>query len=224
MLLRRQSDGRVVVLSQIKLTDFLSALTTGSVLFVKAGGVAGEDASNLFWDDTNNRLGIGTVSPAVPLHIAGAGRFGGTLDSTKAAATGFTRVLPNFCKPSSNFAAETWTNATACTARLTGRTLPADAKYILLEIRWRALSNNAIGQRGNTVSFYTDNVCTNAAAFIEYEVREEVAVVAGTVIGKHNDLLIVPLTDTDTFHATQANTGGNGNSEITNYVVRGYWD
>ena len=67
----RLADGRVVTLTQIRLTDFLSALTTGSVLFVKTGGVAGEDNSNLFFDDTNNRLGVGTASPSQPLHVVG---------------------------------------------------------------------------------------------------------------------------------------------------------
>lgn len=67
----RLGDGRVVTLDEIRLTDFLSVLTVGSVLFVKAGGVAGEDNSNLFWDDTNNRLGIGTASPSQPLHVVG---------------------------------------------------------------------------------------------------------------------------------------------------------
>lgn len=74
----RLGDGTVIVLDEIKLTDFLSALTPGSVLFVKAGGVTGEDNANLFWDDTNNRLGIGTATPTVQLDVAGAGKIGST--------------------------------------------------------------------------------------------------------------------------------------------------
>lgn len=38
--------------------------TVGSVLFIGAGGVVAEDNANFFWDDTNNRLGVGTNSPA----------------------------------------------------------------------------------------------------------------------------------------------------------------
>lgn len=52
----------------------LSGLTEGSVLFAGSGGVLSEDNSNLFWDDTNNRLGIGTASPAVDLDVAGTAR------------------------------------------------------------------------------------------------------------------------------------------------------
>ena len=39
----------------------LSDLTKGSVLFAGSGGIISQDNANLFWDDSNNRLGIGTV-------------------------------------------------------------------------------------------------------------------------------------------------------------------
>ena len=46
-----------------------SSLTLGSVLFAGTGGVISQDNSNFFWDDTNNRLGIGTAgAPACTLH------------------------------------------------------------------------------------------------------------------------------------------------------------
>jgi hypothetical protein len=37
--------------------------TAGSVLFGGSGGRVAQDNANLFWDDTNNRLGVGTASP-----------------------------------------------------------------------------------------------------------------------------------------------------------------
>ncbi len=43
-------------------------LTAGSVVFQGGSGLA-QDNTNLFWDDTNNRLGIGTTSPTSPLHV-----------------------------------------------------------------------------------------------------------------------------------------------------------
>lgn len=64
----------------------LSALTVGSVLFVGAGKVLGQDNANFFWDDTNNRLGIGTATPSQTLDI-GAGKV------TVAGATGNTVIL-----------------------------------------------------------------------------------------------------------------------------------
>jgi len=41
----------------------LSSLTAGSILFTGTSGVTTQDNSKLFWDDTNNLLGIGTASP-----------------------------------------------------------------------------------------------------------------------------------------------------------------
>lgn len=43
--------------------------TAGSVLFVDADGELGQDNANLFWNDAQNRLGIGTASPNAPLHV-----------------------------------------------------------------------------------------------------------------------------------------------------------
>jgi hypothetical protein len=50
-------------------TGSSTALTQGSVVFAGAAGVFSQDNANFFWDDTNNRLGIGTTSPAEKLHI-----------------------------------------------------------------------------------------------------------------------------------------------------------
>lgn len=48
-----------------------TAFTAGSVVFAGAAGVYTQDNANLFWDDTNNRLGIGTATPGQPLEVAG---------------------------------------------------------------------------------------------------------------------------------------------------------
>ena len=44
---------------------------SGAIQFSNGSAFA-SDASNLFWDDTNNRLGIGTNSPTATGHIVGA--------------------------------------------------------------------------------------------------------------------------------------------------------
>jgi len=49
------------------LTD--TSLTTGSVPFAGTGGLISEDNANLFWDDTNNRLGINTNTPGNSLDV-----------------------------------------------------------------------------------------------------------------------------------------------------------
>jgi len=48
----------------------LPSLTSGSVLFSNGTTIA-QDNSNLFWDDTNNRLGIGTNAPLLGLDTRG---------------------------------------------------------------------------------------------------------------------------------------------------------
>lgn len=46
-----------------------AALTAGSVLFAGSTGLVTQDNTNLFWDDTNNRLGVGTTVPLAKFHI-----------------------------------------------------------------------------------------------------------------------------------------------------------
>ena len=50
-------------------TGTATAFTAGSVVFAGASGVYAQDNASLFFDDTNNRLGIGTSSPAYKLDI-----------------------------------------------------------------------------------------------------------------------------------------------------------
>jgi len=47
----------------------ITSATAGSVLFAGTSGVLQQDNANFFWDDTNNRLGIGTASPSGILHL-----------------------------------------------------------------------------------------------------------------------------------------------------------
>ena len=49
----------------------LTGFTEGSVLFINADSEIAEDNANFFWDDSNNRLGLGTNSPSDTLHVAG---------------------------------------------------------------------------------------------------------------------------------------------------------
>ncbi len=50
----------------------VTSLTPGSVVFAGTGGALSQNNANLFWDNTNNRLGIGTSSPSTALHVVGA--------------------------------------------------------------------------------------------------------------------------------------------------------
>jgi hypothetical protein len=50
----------------------LSAYTAGSVVFAGTAGLLSQDNANFFWDDTNNRLGLGTATPARTLDVNGS--------------------------------------------------------------------------------------------------------------------------------------------------------
>ncbi len=61
-----------------------STMTAGSVLFAGTSGVLAQDNASLFFDDANNRLGVGTSSPAARLAIK-------TADSTYTGGLHFTK-------------------------------------------------------------------------------------------------------------------------------------
>jgi hypothetical protein len=65
------------------LTVGTTAVTSGTDgrVFFQAGGVL-QQSANLFWDNTNNRLGINTATPTVALDVTGAGRIVTNLGGT----------------------------------------------------------------------------------------------------------------------------------------------
>jgi hypothetical protein len=52
-------------------TGTSTAFTAGSVVFAGASGIYAQDNANLFWDNANDRLGIGIAVPTASLHVAG---------------------------------------------------------------------------------------------------------------------------------------------------------
>ena len=52
--------------------------TSGSILFAR-NNLIDQDNAELFWDYTNNRLGIGTNTPTANLHVIGSGLFTGNV-------------------------------------------------------------------------------------------------------------------------------------------------
>ncbi|MGI9546437.1 MAG: hypothetical protein ACR2MM_04310, partial [Flavobacteriaceae bacterium] len=49
--------------------------TTGSIFFAGADGTITENNGQLFWDNSNNRIGIGNTTPSEALDVNGTGRF-----------------------------------------------------------------------------------------------------------------------------------------------------
>ena len=69
-------------------TGTATALTTGSVVFAGASGVYSQDNANLFWDNTNDRLGIGTSTPTTKLDVVGSATFGAAIITGTGLTTG----------------------------------------------------------------------------------------------------------------------------------------
>jgi hypothetical protein len=58
----------------IAIGDAITGLTAGSILFGGAAGILAQDNSNLFFDNTNDRLGLGiNASLLARLHVKGSG-------------------------------------------------------------------------------------------------------------------------------------------------------
>jgi hypothetical protein len=89
-------DGNISLVGSVATLTITTALTTGSVPFIGASGALSQDNANLFFDDTNNRLGINTNSPTTALDVFGSGiigRINGT--STNNAFLGFASAGTN---------------------------------------------------------------------------------------------------------------------------------
>jgi hypothetical protein len=86
--IQTQIDGKQATLvsgTNIKTINSTSLLGSGDItISANPSGVSGaiqfsngsafaSDAANLFWDDTNNRLGVGTNAPSATAHIGGVG-------------------------------------------------------------------------------------------------------------------------------------------------------
>ena len=89
-------DGTISLVGSVATLTITTALTTGSVGFIGASGALLQDNANFFWDDTNNRLGLGTNAPTTAIDVFGSGiigRLNGT--STNNAFLGFASAGSN---------------------------------------------------------------------------------------------------------------------------------
>jgi hypothetical protein len=89
-------DGTINLVGSVATLTITTALTTGSVGFIGASGALLQDNANFFWDDTNNKLGLGTNAPTTALDVFGSGiigRINGT--STNNAYLGFASAGTN---------------------------------------------------------------------------------------------------------------------------------
>jgi hypothetical protein len=73
--------------ASITIGDAVNSGTAGSILFVGTGPVLSQDNANMFWDDTNNTLGIGTTR---------TGAISGTNPSVRILGTGASSATSSF--------------------------------------------------------------------------------------------------------------------------------
>lgn len=59
-------------------TGTTTQFTAGAVVFAGASGVYSQDSDNLFWDNANNRLGVGNSNPTTRLWVGSSGAGAGT--------------------------------------------------------------------------------------------------------------------------------------------------
>ncbi len=88
----------------------LSGFTPGSVIFAGPTGFLAQDNSNFFWDDANNRLGIGTNAPSAPLEIQvpDIQATTGILASRILNPTAATAAIPRQFSPTLSFLGQAW--------------------------------------------------------------------------------------------------------------------
>lgn len=74
--IRAANDAANSTISGVKTfstTPKFSALTQGSIPFIGSGGQVSQDNAALFWDDTNDFLGVGTSSPSAKIEARTTG-------------------------------------------------------------------------------------------------------------------------------------------------------
>jgi len=73
------------VTGNVMLQSGSTAFTTGSIPFATTNGLLTQNNANLFWDNTNNRLGVGTASPTQRFESYAASGYAGVFNSASAA-------------------------------------------------------------------------------------------------------------------------------------------
>lgn len=97
--------------------------TSGSVIFFN-GTTFAQDNPHLFWDDTNNRLGIGTSGPQKTLHVIGDSEIDGDLTIT---GGGTALSIPSGSAVVGGIVESSYAGATALYAPNGGATIGGDA-------------------------------------------------------------------------------------------------
>ncbi|MEK7600738.1 MAG: hypothetical protein AAB463_02150, partial [Patescibacteria group bacterium] len=93
----------VSISSELEVGTLNPNFTPGSVVFAGSSGELAQDNASFFFDDTNNRLGIGTTAPATKLDVIGAASISSNFEvgtsvffvNTTSTNVGIGNVTPN---------------------------------------------------------------------------------------------------------------------------------
>lgn len=123
----------------------------------------------------------------------------GTLSSTKACATGFTRVTPNFCQADAVGSASS-VGACALNNAIAGA---SDVKAVLFRVESVLVTANSVALRTALLVTYapTDTTCTTALINQDWTAREEVAAAATTLSRNVGFFISRTNTSGQTYHA-----------------------
>ena len=92
----RASDGSIVNLSDatggLAIGSAVTSSTVGSLLFIDTGLVLAQDNANLFWNNAQNWLGLGTALPGTTLHVKTAIGTDAAVRVEHASVTGFAAI------------------------------------------------------------------------------------------------------------------------------------
>jgi hypothetical protein len=178
--------------------DSITSATAGSVLFAGTSGVLAQKNANFFWDNTNNRLGIGTTAPATGLQVNGQI----TINTTGIAGQS---AFISTNKPAISSGNNIFIGNGGSALTAAGSTQASG----LTGVGFQCLQNNTIGESATAVGFQsmTSNTTgNNNSAF-------GVGAMYSNTTGQQNTAL--------GFKTLNANISGNYNVAIGNEALRG---
>ncbi len=167
----------------------LTNMTQGSLIFAGASGTLAQNNANLFWDNTNNRLGLGTTTPSRLLDVNGTSIFKGAIKIADASVA------------KANFeiiqAQTSTTDGTATT--LTSITIPSDSAVL---IEAKIIGRRTGGTAGNA---------GDCAVYVRHAKFKNI----GGVVTKQNEQATYTAEDNNAWKATYDVSGTSARIRVT---------
>lgn len=160
----------------------ITQFTLGSVVFAGASGVYTQDNASFFYDDTNDRLGLGTAAPSARLHILGTANItpastghvirtaAATLTDTATAGSGTatTFVANSFGIPTLAATNSSVTTTTADTIRVNGAVSAGTNETLTTSNGLNIVTSNVAAGGGTVAKAVGLNVATPTGATANY--------------------------------------------------------